>query len=63
MQKSWRTTTWGVFCLLAAVGIAGKAVFDTDPETIVNIQELIAAVIAGLTGMGLLSARDDKKEV
>jgi len=57
-MKSWQTTVFGIMTILAAVGLAGKAYFDGDPETVVNYEVLIAGVTAGF---GLIFARDNNK--
>ena len=57
MKGSWKTTLAGIGVLLAAIGAALHAAFDNDPATVINIQEIIAA----LAGLGLLSARDNDK--
>lgn len=55
MTKSWKTTLLGVLALLGAVAAAGTAVFDADPNTVPNVNELLAA----FTGLGLMYARDN----
>ena len=57
MFTSWRTTALGVCTILAALGAAGKALLDGDPNTGVDMPVLIAAITAGL---GLIMARDHK---
>ena len=55
MRSSWRTTLAGIGALLIAVGTMLAAVTDGNPETVPNTEMLIAA----LTGLGLLAARDN----
>jgi hypothetical protein len=57
MKGSWKTTALGICVLLSAVGTAGKALLDGDSTTAVDINSVIAA----LTGLGLILARDDNK--
>jgi len=56
--NSIRTTVFGIFCILAAIGGAGKALLDGDPATNVDWTAVIAAVTAGF---GLIFARDNNK--
>ncbi len=57
IPASWRTTLAGISTILAALAIAGKAFFDTDPATNVDWSQLSLAITAGL---GLINARDNK---
>jgi hypothetical protein len=56
-MKSYVTTLFGIASLLVAVGLAGQAMFDGDPETMPDI----SAVTAALAGLGLIAARDNSK--
>lgn len=56
-MKSWKTTILGIAALLVAVGSGLTAVLDSDPLTTINWEEVIAA----LTGLGLLAARDNSR--
>jgi uncharacterized membrane protein len=60
-MKSWKTTVLGVCAILIAVAGALVAVLDGDPTTTVNVESVVAAVVAGLTGIGLIAARDNDK--
>ena len=56
MQGSWRTNSLGVVMILGAICVAAKALLDTDPETVINIEGTIAAIMAGIA---LIMARDN----
>ena len=56
-MKSWKTTAVGIGALLVAIGSAMIALLDDDPNTSLNIQQLISA----LAGLGLIAARDNSK--
>lgn len=60
-KRSWKTTLAGVGALAAAVGGALVAVFDGDPATVVNVELLVASVMAALVGLGLIAAKDSDK--
>lgn len=57
-MKSWKTTLAGIGTIMAAVGAALAAQFDTDPTTTPEWGVVIAAVTAGF---GLFMARDNDK--
>lgn len=57
MGSSWRTTTAGIGAILIAIGSALAAQFDADPATVPDWGAVIAA---GIAGIGLLFARDNK---
>lgn len=57
-MNSFKTTLMGICTILVAVGMAGKAYFDNDPETVINIEATITAITAGV---GLIIARDNSK--
>ena len=59
-MKSWRTTIAGIASIVGALALAAVAIFDGDPETVINLERLIESVVAGLVGLGLIMARDDK---
>ena len=52
-----KTTLAGIGSILAAVGFALKAIFDSDTTTNVDIGATIAAITAGV---GLIAAKDAK---
>ena len=56
-MNSWKTTALGIGTLLVAVGSALVAIFDADPATVVNVEQIIAALV----GLGLIAARDNSK--
>jgi len=58
-MKSRNTTVAGVGAILVAVGGVLVAMFDGDPQTAPDLATAIAAVIAGV---GLMLAKDEKKE-
>lgn len=60
MKKSWRTTTAGIAGIVASIALAVKAFLDGDPETTVNVGELITAIMGTLGSIGLINARDNK---
>ena len=60
-MKSWKTTVLGVCAILIAVAGALTAVLDGDPQTSVDVEAVITAVVAALAGMGLIAARDNDK--
>lgn len=55
-MKSWKTTTAGVLAIVAAVAMAVSAYLDGDPATVPDWE----SAVAGLAGIGLLFARDNK---
>lgn len=55
MKGSWKTTVLGICALLSAIGGAGTALLDGNPNTNVDITSLTAA----FAGLGLLFARDN----
>lgn len=57
---NWKTTAWGIFTILAAVGSAGKAIFDNDPLTMPDWTTL---TLAFTTGLGLIFAQDGNPQV
>ncbi len=57
-MKSWKTTTAGIACIIAAIATVLKAMFDGDPSTAPAWEAVAAEVMAGV---GLLSARDNDK--
>ena len=57
MVKSWKTTLLGICALLAAAGLAGKALLDGDPTTMPDV----SAVWLAITGLVGLAARDGDK--
>ena len=57
-MSSWKTTVLGVCAIIVAVCTAAIALLDGDPETAVNIELVIAEIVAGL---GLIAARDNDK--
>lgn len=54
--KSYRTTAFGLGTILAALGPAMTAYYDTDPATNPDWSVVIVAVLAGL---GLMRSRDN----
>lgn len=55
-MKSWKTTVTGVAAILTAVGAALTALFDSDPNTTLDVAVTASAVMAGI---GLILARDN----
>ena len=58
-NSSWKTTGAGIAAILVAGGAALTALTDNDPTTKPDFPALVAAVIAGI---GLIFAKDNKKE-
>ena len=57
LKGSWRTTGSGAAVILTALAAAVTALSDNDPNTQVNVQATITALVAGF---GLIMARDNK---
>ena len=57
-MNSWKTTCFGICCILTAIGGAGKAVLDGDPATNPDWATTITAIASGF---GLIFARDNSK--
>jgi len=58
MNGSWKTTAAGIGGIMAVIGSALAAMFDTDPATVPDW----TSVIAGITmGIGLICSRDNDK--
>lgn len=55
LSVNWKTSLNGFGVILAAVGAAMIAAFDGNPETVVDWNVVVLAV---LTGIGLIKARD-----
>jgi len=60
-KRNWKTTVFGIGSLLVAVGAALVAVFDGDPETVLDVQATITAVLAALAALGFIVAKDGDK--
>ena len=58
-MKSWKTTACGIAAAIGAVATAIIAFCDGDPETVVNVQVLMAALTEAAVSLGLLAARDN----
>lgn len=58
-MKNRNTTVAGIGAILVAVGSMMTALFDGDASTVPDYASAVAAVIAGI---GLILARDAKKE-
>ncbi len=56
-MKSWKTTLLGILVLIGAFVSGAMATFDSDPTTVIDMGEIIAAI----TGLGLFAARDNDK--
>lgn len=56
--KNWKTSGAGIATILIAIGTALGALADDNPETQVDFNLLIPALIAGV---GLLFSRDGDK--
>ena len=54
-MSSWRTTLLGYFVLLGSIFNSAAALFDNDPKTTINVQEILTAAV----GVGLIAARDN----
>ena len=57
-KTSWRTTALGVCIILGAIGLAGKALLDGDPNTSVELGQFWTTLLAGVA---LILARDNNK--
>ena len=57
IKKNWKTTVVGIALLVGAVATAVVALLDGDPSTSLDIGSIIAA----LSGVGLLAAKDGDK--
>ncbi len=57
-MNSIKTTIVGVLIILGALAIAGRALLDKDPETIVNYELLAGEIVVGL---GFFMTRDNTK--
>ncbi len=55
--KNWKTNTAGILAIVAAGAYIGKKIVSGQPIT----ESDIGAVIAALTGAGLLAAKDHNK--
>ena len=53
------TTVAGIGSILVAVGAVLTAIFDGNPETVPDYATAVAAILAGV---GLIFAKDAKKE-
>ncbi len=56
MFKSWRTTIFGAGGLLTTLAVIASALFDGDPDTVVNWAIIIPSIS---TSVALLFARDN----
>lgn len=56
-MNNWKTNLAGVLTLISAGAYLGKKVLTGQPIT----QEDVAVLIAALSGMGLLAAKDHNK--
>ncbi len=54
-MKSWKTTSAGIFGLVAVIAFELKALLDSDPETVFSIETIIGAVSIFMVGW---NARD-----
>lgn len=54
-MTNYKTTLAGIGAILVAVGCALKALFDNDPNTNIDLSQLLIAVTAGI---GLVMAKD-----
>lgn len=57
-MRSWKTTTAGIAGIIAIIASAVSAALDGDPGTTVDWNTVIVAVV---TSVGLLCARDNDK--
>lgn len=57
-KKSWRTTTAGILALIASLIPAAIAFIDGDPTTVVDTNEITAAIMGAIMAYMGLSARD-----
>ncbi len=56
-MRSWQTTGIGICLLLLAIGTAGQALFDGDPESVVNLAQIVEA----LAGLGFVFTRTERQ--
>lgn len=57
MKGSWKTSALGICALLTAIGVAGTALLDGNPDT----KPDFASIATAFAGLGLLFARDNDK--
>ncbi len=55
-MKSWKTTTAAIAAMVAVIGTALNAQFDTDPATVPDWGLTVSVVLASIIG---LFARDN----
>ena len=58
-QKSWKTTACGVMAFVAALCVAGQALLDGNPETTMNLKDLMTGGLGLAALLGLSFARDN----
>ena len=56
--RNYQTSIAGVAMILSAVGFALTALTDNDPDTIINLNMLLAQILGGI---GLIFSRDADK--
>lgn len=55
-MKSWKTTTVGILTAIGIIAAQLSYLFDTDPQTVFDLQVVFAAL--GVAGIGFF-ARDN----
>lgn len=59
-KKSWRTTTAGILALIASLIPSAIALIDGDPATVIDRNEISAALMGFVMAYMGVSARDNK---
>lgn len=60
-KKSWKTTACGVLGIVIAVCVGIRALIDGDPNTNLNVGEIVAAAGVMLPSVAAIFARDNDK--
>ena len=59
-KKSWRTTLYGILTFVGSLIPSALPLIDGNPETVIDTAEICAAFMGLMTGLGFISARDNK---